>query len=63
VHEHVGARDEPASGGRVAHVPAQLVDGALEPLVVERSQVERAHAHAVREQTPREVQAEKARAA
>ena len=63
VDEHVGAVDETGGGGRVADVAAQLLGPALQLLVVERREVERAHVVALGEQTPREVQAEEARAA
>ncbi len=61
--DHVCACDQSPRCDRVAHVAPQLLDRALEAVVVERRQVERAHIDAVGEQAPCEVQAQEARAA
>src|SRR5436305_2185316 len=63
MHDDVGAGDELADAGLVADVPAQFVDGALELRVVERRGIERADVVAGLEKPPREVKAEKTRAA
>ena len=57
----VGALDERGARRRRAHVAVQLVDAALELLVVERREVERPHLVPVGHEPPREVQAEEAR--
>ena len=61
--EHVGAVDERARVARRANVAAQLLDRRSSSGVVERREVERPHLVPVGDEPPREVQAEKARAA
>jgi hypothetical protein len=61
--ENVRARDEPAGVGREPDVARELFDPPFELRVVEGGEVERADGVAVSEETPREMQAEEARAA
>ena len=61
--EHVGATGEAAGVGRQTDVAVKLLDPSLERCVVERSKVEGAHGVTVGDEAPREMQAEKARAA
>ena len=63
MHEHFGALDQQSAGGRIADVAPHLLDGRLELVVVQWRHVEGAHLAAVSEETAREVQTEKARAA